>query len=429
MLSHFNDIMEGLVSGRDTDAIYLDYAKAFDKVDHSLLLAKLQKYGFSPQFISWTKSFLTNRPQSVVLDGVHSYVSSMISGVPQGTVLGPILFIIFINDMEHCIQHSVVRFFADDSRVSKQISCEQDTELLQQDLDNIIKWSIANNMLVHEDKFELIIHKHKLRSAIYELPFISDLMTYTLPNGKSISPVETLRDLGVAISSDLSWHIHISAIVKCARSVASWVLSAFKARDSTTMMTLYKSLVRCYLEYCCPLWHPSSIEDIKLLEGVQRTFTSKIHGVQHLNYWQRLHALGLMSLQRRRERYIIIQMWKILHNKCPNDVKVQFNAPNRHGTTAKIPSLIRHSSQHNQKLYDSSFAVMGPKLWNCLPSHLSKIAVLADFKHALTKFLLTFPDTPPTNGYVAANNNSVLDWCKNKAESQLQGRLQHVMTQ
>ena len=183
-------------------------------------MEKLQKYGFSPQFIIWIKSFLTNRPQSVVLDGIHSYVASIISGVPQGTVLGPILFIIFINDMEHCIQHSVVRFFADDSRVSKQISCEQDTELLQNDLDNIIKWSIANNMLVHEDKFELMIHKHKLRSTIYELPFISELMTYTLPNGKSISPVETLRDLGVAISSDLSWHLHISEIVKCARSVA-----------------------------------------------------------------------------------------------------------------------------------------------------------------------------------------------------------------
>ena len=240
--------------------------------------------------------------------------------------------------------------------------------------------------------------------------------------------MDILKDLGVIVSSDLSWRPHISSIVQRARSVAAWVFSVFKARDVTTMMTLYKSLVRCHLEYCCPLWHPSSVADIKLLEGVQRTFTSKIYGVQHLNYWQRLQALGLMSLQRRRERYIIIQMWKVLHNLCPNDVKIQFNAPSRHGITAKIPSLSKCSSQHNQTLYDSSFAVLGPKLWNYLPSHLPAIADLVGFKQKLTIFLLSFPDNPPVGGYVTVNNNSLLDWCTNKAEAHLQGRLQHVMT-
>ena len=299
MLSHFDDIMEGLTYGKDTDAIYLDYAKAFDKVDHRLLIAKLQRYGFSPQFIAWIRSFLTNRPQTVVLNGIHSYLAAIISGVPQGTVLGPILFILFINDMENCVQHSSVRLFADDTRVSKQISCEHDVKLLQDDLYNIIDWSKSNNMMLHEDKFELIIHKHRLNSTIYELPFVSESMTYKVTTGKSLTPVDELKDLGVIVSSDLSWRPHISSIVQRARSVAAWVFSVFKARDVTTMMTLFKSLVRCHLEYCCPLWHPSSVADIKLLEGVQRTFTSKIYGVQHLNYWQRLQALGLMSLQRR----------------------------------------------------------------------------------------------------------------------------------
>ena len=429
MLSHFDEIMVGLTLGKDSDAIYLDYAKAFDKVDHRLLLAKLVKYGFSSQFINWINSFLNNRPQSVVLNGVHSYLAAIISGVPQGTVLGPILFILFINDLESCIKHSSVRFFADDTRISKQISSENDVNLLQEDLDNTIQWSKANNMMLHDDKFELIIHKHKPKSPVYELPFMSELMSYTVSTGESITPVQTLRDLGIIVSSSLSWRPHISAIVQRARSVAAWVFSAFKARDVTTMLTLYKSLVRCLVEYCCPLWHPSSILDIKLIEGIQRTFTSKIHGMQHLSYWQRLQATGLMSLQRRRERYIIIQMWKIFHKHCPNDVNVQFNAPSRHGITAKIPSLLRNSSQQNQSLYDSSFAVIGPKLWNCLPSHLPAVADLVGFKQNLTTFLLTFPDNPPIGDYVAVNNNSLLDWSKNKAEAHLQGRLQHVMTQ
>lgn len=429
MLGHFDNILTGITDNHDTDAIYLDYAKAFDKVDHRLLLAKLEKYKFSPQFIKWVQSFLTNRPQKVVLNGLHSYIATILSGVPQGTVLGPILFILFINDMDTCVKHSTIRFFADDTRISKQISSEADVELLQNDLNNVVAWSKSNNMLLHEDKFELIVHKHRPTSSIYELPFVSEQMMYEISNGELITPVDVLKDLGVTVSSDLSWSTHISSITMRARSVAAWVFSVFRARDTTTMLTLYKSLVRCHLEYCCPLWHPSLISDIKLIEGVQRTFTSKISGVQHLNYWKRLQALGLMSLQRRRERFIIIQVWKILHNQCPNDVNIVFNAPSRHGITAKVPAINKSSSNRNKSLYDSSFAVLGPQLWNCLPGHLHDVAVLDGFKQELTKFLLTFPDNPPVSGYVAVNNNSVLQWCKNKAEALLLGQSQMMMTQ
>ena len=111
------------------------------------------------------------------------------------------------------------------------------------------------------------------------------------------------------------------------------------------MTTLYKSLVRSHPEYCCPLWHSSKIADIQKIEGVQRAFTSRIWGLQHLNYWQRLRALKLMSLQRRRERYIIIHMWKILHGYCPNDICIQFSEPSRHGIKAFVPNLNKKSNQ------------------------------------------------------------------------------------
>jgi hypothetical protein len=149
MLSHFDDILLGFTNGLDTDSIYLDYAKAFDKVDHKLLLMKLQKYGFSSQPITWIRSFLTDRKQCVVLDGHRSVLASIISGVPQGNVLGSILFILFINDLQGCVQHSNVSFFADDTRVSKQIASQHDVSLLQEDLNNIISWSRSNNMKLH----------------------------------------------------------------------------------------------------------------------------------------------------------------------------------------------------------------------------------------------------------------------------------------
>lgn len=429
MLSHFDDIMLGLTNNNDTDAIYLDYAKAFDKVDHQLLIDKLHRYGFSPHLIKWIESFLSGRYQKVVVNGQHSYVSRIISGVPQGTVLGPILFILFINDMEKCIKHSKVRFFADDTRISKQISSEADVIELQSDLNSAILWSISNNMVLHEDKFDLIIHKCRPKYPLHELPFTNEQMTYQVSSGDTLSPVHQLKDLGVIVSSDLSWTPHINTICSKARAVASWVLSVFRARNKLTMLTLYKSLVRSQLEYCCPLWNPSNISDIQELEGVQRTFTSRIYGVQHLNYWERLKSLGLMSLQRRRERYIIIQMWKIYHGVSPNDMKIKFAVPSRLGIKAIVPNLNRSSTQRHQSLYDSSFAVNGPRLWNTIPIQLPSIADPEQFKIKLTDFLLTIPDKPPVKGYCYSNKNSILDWYQNKAEMIKQGRSHNAMTQ
>ena len=214
-----------------------------------------------------------------------------------------------------------------------------------------------------------------------------------------------------------------------AKSMASWVLSAFKTRNRATMLTLYKSMVRSHLEYCCPLWNSSKVADIQLLESVQWTFTSRISGVQHLNYWERLESLKLMSLQRRRERYIIIHMWKVLYDRCPNDLNIVFAAPSRHGTKALVPRLKKSSSMHNQSLYDGSFAVMGPRLWNTIPSHLYSVADPLQFKIKLTEFLKTISDEPRVSGYSSTNGNSLLDWSMSKATTTLQGQSGSPMTQ
>jgi hypothetical protein len=415
MLSHFDDILLGFTNGLDTDSIYLDYAKAFDKVDHKLLLVKLQKYGFSSQLITWIRSFLTDRKQCVVLDGHRSVLASIISGVPQGTVLGPILFILFINDLQGCVQHSNVSFFADDTRVSKQIASQHDVSLLQEDLNNIISWSRSNNMKLHEDKFDLLVHRSKRHDTLQELPFMAECMTYHVSNGNELHPVQNLRDLGVTVSADLSWSLHIANAVSKARSKAFWILSVFKTRERSVMITLYKSLVRSLLEYCCPLWNPPKITDIQLLESVQRTFTNRIAGLQGTDYWDRLKTLKLMSLQRRRERYIILQMWKLLHCISPNDIGVKFQDKNRHGLKAVVPKLNRTSLQHNQSLYDASFSVHGPRLWNILPAHLTRVTDFTEFKNQLTNYLFTIPDRPPVAGYTCQNSNTLLDWDKDKS--------------
>ena len=196
-------------------------------------MKKLQLYGIHPKIVKWVESFLTDRKQSVVVDGKLSLLALILSGVPQGTVLGPILFLIFINDIEHCIMHSIVRCFADDTRISIAVKSEQDVKLLQSDLENVIKWSERNNMALHKDKFEYMCHKFNKQHILSELPFVSECYQYHVSDDITLHPVHQLRDLGVLVSNDLTWSPHIKAITNKARQKASWVLSVFHTRSTT----------------------------------------------------------------------------------------------------------------------------------------------------------------------------------------------------
>ena len=407
LILHIDSVLNNLLENKDTDVIYLDFAKAFDKVDHQILLKKLHAYGVRGKLLTWLNCYLANREQTVVIDGKHSYTAKVISGVPQGTVLGPILFIVYLNDLQSCIKHSLVSSFADDTRLKRAINTTHDTQLLQSDLDNSITWSDHNNMLLHQKKFELLSHSTDQKNHLLVLPFQKEFMEYHTADGSVISPQPTVRDLGVTISSDLSWSTHITNIAEDARKISSWILSVFSDRSATTIMPLYKTLIRSRLEYCSPLWHPSKIEDIKHLEAVQRSITSKISEVKHLPYWERLRKLNLMSLQRRRERYIAIQMYKLYHELTPNDLQLEFYESNRRGPCCKIPPMSKICRPKVQRMYDESFRVMGAKIWNTIPECIRRKTTLSSFKSALTKHLLNLQDYPPVPGISSAN--SVLD--------------------
>ena len=407
LIKHIDIILKNFLNGNDTDSIYLDFSKAFDKVVHHILINKLHSYGIRGKLLSWIKEYLSDRVQTVVINGAHSYPAKVISGVPQGTVLGPILFLVYINDLHQCIHHSLISHFADDTRILKAISTSEDVSLLQQDLNETISWSNRNHMILHEDKFELMCHTTSKCNLSQQLPFSNQYFEYTTPNGVNIQHSDIIKDLGIRITPNLSWSPQINMLADSARRLISWVLSVFQDRSEETMMCLYRSLIRSRLEYCSALWNPSKMEDIITLESVQRLFTSKISGLSDYTYHQRLRKLKLISLQRRRERFIIIQMWKIINNVSPNDLEFTITNNPRRGIKVKVPSINTNASQRSQSLYDSSFGVMGPRLWNILPKKISLITNKTTFKTSLTKHLERIPDEPPVDGYT--RHNSLLE--------------------
>lgn len=256
------------------------------------------------------KSFLTDRYQTVVVNGSASPSTKVLSGVPQGSVLGPLLFLVLIGDIDEKVKSSFVSSFADDTRIGRKIKDSSDVQALQDDLDAIYQWADDNNMQFNSGKFECI--KYGRRKDLREAS------KYSTQDGKLIKTKDTVRDLGVTLDSDGTFTSQIDKVCSTARSLSSWILRTFKTRQKNLMLTLWKSLVLPHIDYCCQLWTPDRKGHIQALEAIQKSFLRKITGYSQLNYWQLLDTLNIKSIQRRQERYSIIYTWRMMENQVPN---------------------------------------------------------------------------------------------------------------
>ena len=292
LLQHYWDIYETLSEGTRIDTIFLDFAKAFDKVDHGILLGKVADHKIKGKIGLWIKEFLNHRKYKVVANGEMSEEQKVLSGVPQGTVLAAILFIIMISDIDKNVKNSIVRLFADDTRISHRIRTEEDKTLLQNDLDIIYEWANKNLMKFNESKFEQISHGEAKDIEIEP---------YKTQSEKDIKIGETVKDLGIITSSNLLFREHIDNIILSSKIMSGVLLRTFSTRQEEPMMRMFNSYIKSKLEYCSILWSPWQQNEINKLERVQKNFTNKIDGMEHLNYHARLKRLNLYSLERRRE--------------------------------------------------------------------------------------------------------------------------------
>ena len=404
LLAHVDRVLKNLADGNEVDVLYLDFQKAFDRVDTRVLLRKLQKYGVRGRLLEWIREFLTNRRQAVLVDGEQSCWEWVISSVIQGSVLGPILFIFYVLDLKDSLGSSDSLSFADDTKLIQIIRSLLDQMELQKDLGNVSEWAKNNNMLLHEKKFQLMNYSLSQSRLLRELPFAPETLCYVTSGGTVVEPEPHIKDLGVWLSADGTWTYHIGDIVRRASIMSGWIFSAFKCRSREVLLTLYKALVRPLLEYCCLVWSPTKVSEIKAVENVQRAFTRKIYGMRELDYWEWLKSLKLMSLQRRRQRYELIHVWKIYNKLVPNCVGMEFHT-GRLGIQAKTQKYPYWADSKRANQLYNSFSFRAPQLWNKLPREVTLSQSLSAFKANLGNFMEGFQDRPPSRGYPSVPND------------------------
>ena len=237
------------------DIVYTDFRKAFDSVPHQRLLLKLRNYGIHGRLHRWLGSFLTHRLQRVILNGTYSDWARVISGVPQGTILGPLLFLFYINDLPDHVK-STAKMFADDCKIYTRIANTSDCVTLQDDLNSLSAWS--RKWLLGFSKEKCVVMRVKKA-----LDFI-----YCI-DGHALEYVSEQKDLGVTISNDLKPSKHVDSIVKKANQRLGMIRRCFTNRSANVIVPIYTSLIRPILE-TYSAWNPWLKKDIDALERVQR---------------------------------------------------------------------------------------------------------------------------------------------------------------
>ena len=372
LLSTIDDLALCLNAGKCADVILLDFKKAFDKVPHQRLFQKLYYYGIRGSTLTWIKDFLCNRTQRVVLDGCMSSSTTVSSGVPQGTVLAPLLFLCFINDLPQGISASV-KLYADDVLLYKIIESTNDSESLQCDLNLLSDWA---------NKWQMEFNPSKCEHLQVSLKRSCSPTQYYI-QGELIKKVAQTKYLGVTINQHLTWNDHVHQICNKANAVIAFLKRNLLHCPTIIKDHCYKSLVRPILEYSASVWSPHTSLLINKLESIQRRaarFTCNDFG-RYSSVTAMLSYLSWPSLCCRRTNARAIMTYKIL-NDLVHLSKDNFVPSTRGHNTHFIQPYTRIDA------YKFSFFPSAVKIWNHLPEEITNSQHLCHFKqrlHAYTK--------------------------------------------
>lgn len=371
-------------SGHQVDLVLLDLAKAFDKVPHVFLVHKLKQFGFHGNMLAWFRSYLSNRRQRVIVGGSASSFSPVTSGVPQGSILGPLLFLLYINDMPKVTMYSDVALFADDTKCFKTIRSYEDCQALQADLDALFSWSKKWKMYFNVNKCHVITITNKRNPLDF---------AYTIADHE-LSRESSVRDLGVTIETNLSWNKHIqSSVAKANRTMGCVKRAVGYHVEEKVKKQLYCSLVRPQLEYCSPLWNGTTRKNTFHVERLQRSATRFMVGYEDLNYQERLTRTSLLPLSYRRDIADLVHLFKCIHGDIDIDNLPVTMAENsvRH-TRQSTASMKLTAPRFRTESFGRSYFNRTVTSWNKLPEDARSLSHVKNFKGYLNQYFKTMMD-------------------------------------
>ena len=317
-------------------------------------------------------------------DDSYSAWHKVTSGIPQGSVLGPILFVVFINDLPNCVKSSVY-LFADDTKLYRQISVAEDSRTLQEDLDHLFSWSEDWKLKFHPDKCKVLEIRGKSNS--------NTTNTYHMSRyeGGSVDLEVVLheKDIGVTIDSKLNFDKHIQTQINKANMMVGIIRRSFKFMDMETFCLLFKALVRPHLEYASSVWSPYKKKHIESIENVQRRATKMLPGLSNLSYEDRLRKLKLPSLRYRRMRGDMIEVFKIIsgiYDTRATSGLLELNTSTTRGNSKKLTK--NRSRLDVRKFYFTNRVV---DLWNSIPDSIVCAKSVKSFENRLDKLWSEHP--------------------------------------
>ena len=354
----------------------MDYQKAFDKVPHNRLISKLKAYKFNAELLDWVQSYLKDRSQFVEVNGKQSMWLPVTSGIPQGSVLGPLLFLLYINDLPDNIDSSVY-MYADDTKLYREIREPRDHKILQEDLNKLSVWSDLWLLKFHPEKcFSLTIGKQDEDQFAYHM-MIDKTKTF-------MTKVEDIKDIGVTIDCHLKFEKHINGKIVTANKLVGIIRRSFMFLNEEIFVPLYKSLVRSHFDYGMSVWTPHLVKYIKAIESVQRRATKMIPTIKDLSYSERLKKLKLPTLAYRRARGDMIEVYKIV-----TDIYDPKTTNNLFKIRGKQNMLLRghQFTMEHERLYTSNrsnfFVNRIVNNWNSLPREVVGAGSLNAFNNLL----------------------------------------------